>query len=121
MFTCNVRQATGVMVVDLGGRMTASERLASPVSLHDVIRDLVQQGHKNILLNLRDVSYVDSAGIGDLFSCLTTVQNKGGVLKLTNASERVSILLRLTMLNTVVDVIENEAIAVQSFETVGAA
>ncbi len=121
MFTCNVRQARGVAVVDLGGRMTANERLASPVSLHDVVRDLVQQGQKSILLNLRDVSYVDSAGIGDLFCCPTTVQNRGGILKLTNANERVSTLLRLTMLNTVLEVIEDESAALLSFAHAGAA
>jgi anti-anti-sigma factor len=72
-------------------------------------------------LNLRDVTYLDSTGIGELFGCLTTVQSHGGVLKVSSPSERVLHLLRLTKLNTVIDVMEDEAAAVQSFARAGAA
>jgi len=123
--TYNVRQARGVTVVDLSGRITLGETMASGaesgMTLHELIRDLLKQGYKNLLLNLRDVSYVDSSGIGALFGCLTSVQSEGGVLKLTNPNERVRNLLHLTKLNTVLGVIEDEATAVQSFSKVGAA
>ena len=123
--TCNVRHARGVAVVDLGGRIVVGELVAvgsgSGVSLHELVRDLVKQGHKNILLNLRDVTYVDSSGIGEFFACSTTVLGQGGVLKLTNPIERVQNVLRLTMLNTVIDVMGDEATAVQSFSKEGAA
>ena len=123
--TCNVRHARGVAVVDLGGRIVLGELVTvgsgSGVTLHELVRDLVKQGHKNILLNLRDVTYVDSSGIGELFGCLTTVQSQGGVLKLTNPNERVRNVLHLTKLNTVLDVMEDEAKAVQSFSKAGAA
>ncbi len=123
--TFNVRQARAVTVVDLGGRISLGEAIAvgssSGVALHELIRDLVKQGHRNILLNLRDVTHLDSSGIGELFSSFTTVRNQGGVLKLTNPIERVRDLLRLTKLNTVLDVIEDEATAVQSFSKEGAA
>ena len=123
--TYNIRQARGVAIVDLGGRIALGEAVApgsgSGVTLHEFIRNLLKEGHKNLLLNLRDVPYVDSSGIGELFSSFTTVKNQGGVLKLTNPNERVQNLLRLTKLNTVIDVMEDEATAVQSFAKAGAA
>jgi anti-sigma B factor antagonist len=120
--TYNVRRAKGVAVVDLNGRIALGDTISgSGMTLHELIRDLVKQAHKHILLNLRDVSYVDSSGIGELFGCLTTVQSQGGVLKLTHPNERVRNLLSLTKLNTVVEVIEDEATAVQSFSKAGAA
>lgn len=118
MLNYSVRQARGIAIVDLGGRMAADER--SSITVHDLIRQLIQQGSRNILLNLRDVDYVDSSGIGELFGCVTTVQNQGGVLKLSSPSERVSNLLRLTMLNSVIEVIEDESTAIQSFSRTGA-
>jgi anti-sigma B factor antagonist len=117
--TYNIRQAGAITVVELGGRISSREEFASgsggnPV-LHGLVRDLVTHGHKNILLNLRDVTDVDSFGIGQLFSSFTTVRTHGGVLKLTNAIERVRNLIRLTKLDTVVELIEEEATALRSF------
>jgi anti-sigma B factor antagonist len=123
--TYNVRQAGGVTVVDLGGRIVLGEsmasRLGSGLTLHGFIRDLLKAGHKNILLNLRDVSHVDSMGIGQLSSCLFTVRSQGGELKVTNPNERVRNLLNLTHLNTVLDVFDGETTAVQSFARAGGA
>ena len=115
--THNVRQARGVTVVDLSGRITLNDTIApgSGLALHELIRDLVKHGYTKILLNLRDVTHLDNSGIGELFSSFTTVRDQGGVLKLTHPTERVRNLLRLTKLNTVLDVIENESTAVQSF------
>ncbi len=123
MITYNVRQARGVTILDISGRLTLTEASASQTggALHDWVRALVKQGRKNILLNLRDVSYVDSSGLGELIGCLSTVQSQGGELKLANPTERVRNLLRLTKLNTVLEVIEDEFTAVRSFSTTGAA
>ena len=119
--TYNVRQTGGVTVVDISGRITLETLAAgNGVVLHELIRDLLKQGHKSILLNFRDVTYLDSSGIGELFGCWTTVRSQGGVLKLSNPMERVQNLLRLTMLNTVLDVMEDESAAVQSFSRPGA-
>ena len=115
--THNVRQAKGVTVVDLSGRIPLNDTAApgSGLGLHELIRDLVKHGYTKILLNLRDVTHLDNSSIRELFSSFTTVQNRGGVLKLTNPTERVRNVLRLTKLNTVLDVLENEPVAVQSF------
>ncbi len=123
MITYNVRQARGVTVVDLSGRITISERTASQPgsALHELVRDLVKQGCRSILLNLRDVTYVDSSGLGELIGCLTTVQSQGGVLKLSNPTERVENLLRLTHLHAVLEVLPDESTAIRSFPTAGAA
>ena len=123
--TYNVRQVREVTVVDLGGKIVRGETFASVSesgpTLHGFIHDLLTAGHKNILLNLRDVSYVDSSGIGELFGCFTTVRSQGGALKVTGPNERVKNLINLTKLNTVLDVTHDEATALQSFAKAGAA
>jgi len=120
--THSVRQASGVTVVELSGRITLETNApGSGVTLHELIHDLLKQGHKNILLNFRDVTYLDSSGIGELFGCYTTVRSQGGALKLSNPTERVQNLLRLTMLNTVLGVMENDRIAADSSSKAGAA
>jgi len=117
----NVRQARGVTVIDVSGRIALGDAASSGMTLHALIRDLLNQGQKNLLLNLRDLTYLDSSGIGELFGCFTTVQSQGGVLKLSNPSERVRNLLQLTKLNTVMSVIDDESTAIQSFSKSGAA
>ena len=85
-----------------------------PVS--DTIRDLAAGGHKKLLLNLAEISYIDSSGIGELVSGFTTVANQGGVVKLLNLTKRVQDLLQITKLYTVFEVFDDEAKAVQSFK-----
>lgn len=88
--TYNVRKARGVTVVDLSGQITLNDTIASgsSLTLHELICDLVKHGYTNILLNLRDVTHIDNSGIGELFSCFTTVRDQGGSLKLTNPMDR---------------------------------
>jgi anti-sigma B factor antagonist len=71
----NTRQVDGVTIVDLSGRITLGE---GSVVLRDTVRDLIGKGNKKILLNLGDVNYIDSSGIGELVSAFTTVRNQGG-------------------------------------------
>jgi anti-sigma B factor antagonist len=101
-----------VTVIDVAGRITLGE--GSSV-LRDALRDLVSKNQKKILLNLGDVSYIDSSGIGELVSGFTTVTNSGGALKLLNLNKRVKDLLQITKLYTVFDVHEDEAGAIRSF------
>jgi anti-sigma B factor antagonist len=101
-----------VSVVDVAGRITLGEGSSA---LRDTMRGLVSAGQKKILLNLGEVSYIDSSGIGELVSGFTTVTNSGGQLKLLNLAKRVKDLLQITKLYTVFDVREDEADAVRSF------
>jgi len=106
------RQLDGVTVVDLSGRITLGE---GSVVLRDTVRDLVSKGKKKILLNLGDVTYIDSSGIGELVSAFTSVRKEGGELKLLNLTKKVHDLLQITKLYTVFDIRDDEAAAVQSF------
>ena len=108
----NNRQVDGVTIVDLSGRITLGE---GSVVLRDTIRDLVSKGNTKILLNLGDVTYIDSSGIGELVSAFTTVRNQSGELKLLNLTKKVHDLLQITKLYTVFDIKDDEAAAVQSF------
>src|SRR5690349_23908129 len=108
----NSRQVNGVTVVDMSGRITLGE---GSVILRDTIRDLLSRGNKKILLNLGDVTYIDSSGIGELVSAFTSVRNQGGELKLLNLTKKVHDLLQITKLYTVFDVKDDEASAVKAF------
>jgi anti-sigma B factor antagonist len=109
----NNRQVSGVAVVDMSGRITLGE---GSVILRDAVKDLLSKGHKKILLNLGDVTYIDSSGIGELVSAFTSVRNQGGELKLLNLTKKVHDLLQITKLYTVFDVKDDEAVAIQSFK-----
>lgn len=108
----STRQVNGVTIVDLSGRITLGE---GSVILRDTVRDLLGKGNKKILLNLGDVSYIDSSGIGELVSAYTTVRNQGGDLRLLNLTKKVHDLLQITKLYTVFDVKDDETSAVRAF------
>jgi anti-sigma B factor antagonist len=108
----STRQVDGVTIVDLSGRITLGE---GSVILRDAIKDLLGKGQKKILLNLGDVSYIDSSGIGELVSAFTSVRNQGGELKLLHLTKKVHDLLQITKLYTVFDVKDDEATAIGAF------
>ena len=108
----NIRQVDGVNIVDCSGRITLGE---GSIVLRDIVKDLLSKGQKKILLNLGDVNYIDSSGIGELVSAYTTVRNQGGELKLLNLTKKVHDLLQITKLYTVFDVKDDEASAVKAF------
>ncbi len=108
----NTRQVGDVSVVDVAGRITLGEGSSA---LRDTLRDMIGKNQKKILLNLGEVNYIDSSGIGELVSGFTTVTNSGGQLKLLNLNKRVKDLLQITKLYTVFDVHEDEAGAIRSF------
>ena len=106
------RQVGDVTVIDANGRITLGEGSST---FRDTIKDLTARGNKKLLLNLGDVSYIDSSGIGEMVSGFTSVTNQGGELKLLNLNKRVKDLLQITKLYTVFEVFEDEAAAVPSF------
>lgn len=109
-----VRQVDSVTVVDVSGRITLGEACKQ---LREVIRGELGKGHKNLLLNLADVTYIDSSGIGELVSAFTAVSNQGGQLKLLHLTKKVHDLLQITKLYTVFDVRDDEAQAISSFKS----
>lgn len=106
------RQVGDVTVIDANGRITLGEGSST---FRDSLRDLTAKGNKKILLNLGDVSYIDSSGIGEMVSGFTSVTNQGGQLKLLNLTKRVKDLLQITKLYTVFEVFDDEAAGVRSF------
>ena len=108
----STRQVDGVTIVDCSGRITLGE---GSIILKDTVRELLSKSQKRILLNLGDVNYIDSSGIGELVSAFTTARNQGGELKLLNLTKKVHDLLQITKLYTVFDVKDEEAAAVKSF------
>src|SRR5467141_424886 len=107
------RQVDGVTIVDCSGRITLGE---GSVMLRDSVREMLAKGQKKIVLNLADVNYIDSSGIGALVSAFTTAKNQGGELKLLNLTKKVHDLLQITKLYTVFDVKEDETAAVKAFK-----
>jgi anti-sigma B factor antagonist len=108
-----IRQVDSVIVVDISGRITLGEGCAQ---LRELIRDQLTKGNKQVLLNLADVTYIDSSGIGELVSAYTAVSNQGGQLKLLNLTKKVHDLLQITKLYTVFDIHDDEAKAISSFQ-----
>ena len=110
--TFKTREVGGVTIVDLSGKITLGE---GGITLREEVRKLLAEGKKKIVLNLAEVNYIDSSGLGELVSAYTAVKNAGGELKLLNLTSKVRDLLVITKLVTVFDVKDDEASAVSSF------
>ena len=106
------REVSTVTIVDLSGRITLGEGSAL---LRTTIRNLLADGHTRIVLNLADVTYIDSSGIGELLSGFTSTKSQGGELKLMNLTKKIRDLLQITRLYTVFDIHGDEDAAVRSF------
>jgi anti-sigma B factor antagonist len=113
----SVRQVEEVAIVDLFGRVTLGEASGN---LRDTIKDLVSKNAKNILLNLTDVTYMDSSGLGELVGAFATVSNRGGRLKLLGLQPRVHELMHITKLYSVFEIFTDEKAAIRSFRAHGA-
>jgi len=110
--SATTRRVGGVVVIDFAGQITTPDGTGL---LRDTVKQLVAAGHKNILLNLRNLTYLDSGGMGELVGACSTLRGLGGDLKLLHPQERVENLLRMTKLFTVFEVFSDEPAALQSF------
>ncbi len=110
--TAKVRKVGEVAIVDLNGKITLGENTGI---LRDELRSLLSQGTKNIVLNMAGVSYVDSAGLGELVGAYTTATNQGGALKLLHLQGKMKDLMQITKLHTIFPAFEDEKAAVESF------
>ena len=108
----NTREVNGIIIIDLTGQITIGEASAA---IRDEIRDQLGQKFNRILLNLADITYIDSAGLGELTAAYTSVRNRGGALKLLSLTKRVRDLMQITKLYTVFDVYDEERKAIASF------
>jgi anti-sigma B factor antagonist len=119
MLECKSRQRGDVTILDLTGRISVGEALAfgtgSGLILGDVIHELAKKGQKRILLNLKDVRYIDSSGVGDVVRSVMSLRRQGGDLKLLSPAPMVLELLRITRLDKVLEIKDDELLAVQSF------
>ncbi|HUJ31098.1 MAG TPA: STAS domain-containing protein [Candidatus Acidoferrum sp.] len=107
------REIGDIAIVDFSGKITLGE--GSSV-LRKTVRELIDRGHRKILLNLADVDYIDSSGIGELVSAYTTVRGVSGEMKLLQLTRRVHDILQITRLFTVFDVQSDEEVALRSFQ-----
>jgi anti-sigma B factor antagonist len=107
------RTVGDVVIVDVSGKITLGD--GGDVLLRDKMRSLIQQERRKVLLNLGDVSYVDSAGLGEIVQSYATVTKNGGTLKLLNVTKRIKDLLSITKLLTVFECHDSEAEALESF------
>ena len=111
--TITTREVSHVTIVDINGRITLGDETGQ---LRDTVRKLLAAGKKKIVLNLANVDYIDSSGVGELVSSFTAVRNAGGELKLLSLTKKVSDVLQVTKLYTVFDIKEDEFNAVKSFD-----
>ena len=108
----NTRQVGDIAVIDVAGRLTLGEGSGA---IREEVQDLLTKGQKRILMNMAEVSYIDSSGIGELVADFTSTTNAGGALKLTGLTRGVKELLRVTKLTNIFEVYEDEASALSSF------
>lgn len=106
------REVKDIIILDLSGQLTLGEASAT---LRNEVLDAVSHGFRKILVNLADVSYIDSAGLGELTSAYTSVKNRNGALKLLKLTKRVHDLMQITKLYTIFDVYDDERKAIASF------
>lgn len=110
--TATSRQVGCVTIVDISGRIVLGEESAS---LRSLVSDVLSKGHKKILLNLADVDYIDSSGLGHMVAAFTSVRKQEGQLKLLKVTNKVRDLIQITRLYTVFEIMDDEAVAVKSF------
>ncbi len=110
--TATTRRVNGVAIVDISGQIVFGEESAA---LRELVCDLLGEGHRKILLNLADVNYIDSTGLGHLVSAAASVRKVKGDLKLLKLTAKVQDMLQITKLHTVIDIVDDETVAIETF------
>ena len=110
--TTKIRQVNGVTIVDISGQIVFGEESAA---MRVLVCDLLGEGHRKILLNLADVNYIDSTGLGHLVSAVVSVRKMKGDLKLLKLTNRVHDVLQITRLHSIIDIMDDERLAIESF------
>jgi anti-sigma B factor antagonist len=107
------RDREGILIFDIEGDIYRSSEM--PTTVHEAVKSQLQQGRRNILLNMENVSSIDSYGVGEILASYVSVQDIGGKIKLLRISKKLSIVLKLVGLLGVFEVFDNETDAIQSF------
>jgi len=110
--TIQLREMRGVAILDMSGRITLGD---GSVVLRETVREQIASGKQAIIINLGDVTYMDSSGLGELISAFTTAKNRGATLKLLDLTKRIRNLMEITKLYTVFDIYDDEDAAIDSF------
>jgi anti-sigma B factor antagonist len=108
----SIRKEKDIAVMDVDGKIVLGE---GDVEIKQAVNELLKKGNKNIILNLGNVPYVDSAGLGEIMRCFTTLRREGGDFKLVSPNQRIMDLLSITKLLNVFDIYDNESTAIKSF------
>jgi anti-sigma B factor antagonist len=111
--TISLRESSGVAIIDISGKITLG---SGNSELRDKVSEVLEAGKKSILLNLAELSYLDSSGVGTVVGCFTSSQNRGATLKLVNLTKKMKDLLSITKLLTVFETFEDEQEAINSFK-----
>ena len=115
--TIQLREVRGVAILDMSGRITLGD---GSVVLRETVREQIASGKQAIIINLGDVTYMDSSGLGELISAFTTAKNLGATLRLLDLTKRIRNLMEITKLYTVFDIYDDEDAAIDSFRQQGA-
>jgi anti-sigma B factor antagonist len=110
--TIKTKETDGVVVLELSGRVTLGEATGK---VREAVRNTVAQGHRKVVLNLKGVSYMDSAGLGEVIGAYTTMRNHNGEMKLVGVTGRALDLLQVTKLTTLFEFFDDEPAAIRSF------
>ncbi len=109
------REKDDVIIFDIEGEIRRSD--VSDVTLHQLVKDQLDGGKRNILLNFKDVEFIDSFGVGEILASYISTHNLGGKLKIAKISKKLYLVFQVTMLTKVLDIFDDEELALQSFMT----
>jgi anti-sigma B factor antagonist len=109
----NVREKNNVVIFDIKGEIRRSD--LTDVTLHQLVKDQLDDGKKNILLNFNNVEFIDSFGIGEILASYISTHNIGGKLKIAKISKKLFIIFQITMLTKVLEIFDDEELALGSF------
>ena len=109
----NTREKTDVVIFDVEGEIRRSD--ITDITLHQLVKDQLDAGKKNILLNFQNVEFIDSFGVGEILASYISTNNGGGKLKIAKISKKLHLVFQVTMLTKVLDIFDDEEVALQSF------
>ena len=107
------REKSDIIIFDIEGEIRRSD--ITDVTLHQLVKDQLDSGKRNILLNFQDVDFIDSFGVGEILASYISTHNLGGKLKIAKISQKLYLIFQVTMLTKVLDIFENEEVALESF------